>query len=299
MSDREKSYRENLPKVRAMWHLLETVHAVVYFAPEVTAAYEHVGLRGFWRGYFAGRAAPLGPAPAEVVTAAFFNFHPDMTARAVPEVWQLVSPAEAIAARLAGVDAALTRLLDDTTRQSADLADAADLAEQAVGGCSTAGRTFFATHLAIPWPQPAHLRLWHAATLLREHRGDGHIAANLALGFDGLATLVTGCASGALPRESIQPHRGWSDGQWADAERALTDAGVLDGDGHLPAEGRARRQRVEDVTDRLASEPWNHLGADRTDRLRQLIEPVAATIADSATIPYPNPMALPHLQDRS
>lgn len=287
------SDRETLSRVRAMWQLLETIHAVVYFAPEVRQAYEQAGLRGFWRGYFAGRAAPLGAASAEVVTAAFFNFHPDMVSRAVPGVWQVVSPAEAIQARLSGVDAALSRLLDHSTLSSSDLAAAADLAQQAVGGCATAGRTFFAAHLAIPWPLPAHLRLWHAATLLREHRGDGHIAANLAHGLDGLTTLVTGCAAGALPRNSIQPHRGWSDDQWDQATRALTGAGLLHVDGRLTDDGRAVRQRVEDTTDRLAAEPWVFLGADRTDHLRQLLEPIADEVANSGTIPYPNPMALP------
>ena len=111
---------------RRMWQLLETVHAVVYFAPEVAEASRQLGLKGFWMGYFAGRAAPLGPAPPEVVAATFFNFHPAMVARALPDAWSIACPGDVTAARLAAVDDALRRLLG-----SRDLAPAADLAADA------------------------------------------------------------------------------------------------------------------------------------------------------------------------
>ncbi len=282
-------------RARTMWHLLETIHAVVYFAPEVTASFERAGLRGFWRGYFAGRAAPLGETSADVVTAAFFNFHPAMVARAIPEVWQTIAPQDAIDARLAGVDTALRPLLGSEIIDSGNLATAADLARRAVEECSIDGRTFFAAHLDGDWPAAAHLRLWHAATLLREHRGDGHIAANLAAGVDGLTTLVTACAAGDLPRSAIQPHRGWSDEQWDHATRTLTDNGVLDERGLLTDPGRLLRHQIETTTDQLAAEPWARLGVDHTERLGNLLEPIAATITRSGTLPYPNPMALPRL----
>src|SRR5260370_13466549 len=96
---------------RSMWTLFEPIHAVTYFAPEARSAFEEAGLRGFWRGYFAGRAAPLGAANAAVVTASFFNFAPAFVARAIPGVWELITPADALRVRLEGATVALRGLL--------------------------------------------------------------------------------------------------------------------------------------------------------------------------------------------
>ncbi len=63
---------------RRMWTLFEPVHVVSYFAAPAKGAFEQAGLRGFWRGYFAGRAAPIGPVGAAPVIAAFFSFAPSM-----------------------------------------------------------------------------------------------------------------------------------------------------------------------------------------------------------------------------
>jgi hypothetical protein len=115
---------------RRMWHLLEPYHATVYFAPEIIGAMRDVGLKGFWMGYFAGRSAPLGPVGPEVVTALFFGFHPSMVARALPDAWDLTSPEEVLAVRLAAVGAALERVLGDAV-DGPELAEAADLARWA------------------------------------------------------------------------------------------------------------------------------------------------------------------------
>ncbi len=226
---------------REMWHRLEAVHSVVYFASEVAQAYKRIGLKGFWMGYFAGRAAPLGQASPELVTAVFFNFHPAMVSQALPYAWQLAAPAEILAARQAGIDEALHRLLGETALRRADIAAAADLAEEGISGCELAGRPLFAAYHSLPWPDSPHLRLWHAATLIREHRGDGHVAANLAHGLDGLAAHLTLGATGAVPRSSLQPNRGWSDDEWDAAARSLSSAGVIGGDGQLTEAGRTLR----------------------------------------------------------
>lgn len=284
---------ERRTTARDMWHRLETIHSVVYFAPEVANAYKRIGLKGFWMGYFAGRAAPLGHASPELVTALFFNFHPAMVSRALPEAWRLAPPPAILAARLDGIDEALHRLLGERALRSADIAAAADLVDEATRGCELAGRPLFAAYRSLPRPDSPHLRLWHAATLIREHRGDGHVAANLAYGLDGLAAHLMLCATGAVPRSSLQPHRGWSDEEWDAASRSLSSAGVIGEHGQLTEAGRTLRQRVEDVTDRLASEPWTHIGADRTKRLDELLRPVAESIVSSGIIPFPNPMGLP------
>jgi hypothetical protein len=163
---------------RRMWTLFEPVHVVSYFSPEARAAFVDAGLRGFWRGYFAGRAAPLGRAGAAPVTASFFTFAPPMVARALPGVWDLITPEDALAVRSAGAVAALRRLLGEL----AGIGAAADLLVRAADGLDCSGRVLAAANAALPVTGGGEplARLWQAATLLREHRGDGHFAALVA-----------------------------------------------------------------------------------------------------------------------
>ena len=271
-----------------MWQLLEPIHFPVYLSSEVAERYRNIGLKGFWMGYFASRSYPLGSAPPEVVTATFFWFSPAMVRRALPDAWQYASIEEVAGARLGGVDAALRRLLGDQVHVP-ELAEAADLATEAVGGCRLGGRPLFAAYASLPWPRSAHMRLWHAATLLREHRGDGHVAANLAHRLDGLTSHVAHVASGAVPRELAQPARGWSDEEWSAAEAELAARGWL-ADGRLTAGGSSVRAVVEQTTDELADEPWAHLGTKRTERLAALVRPIAQTLVEAGVMPLPNPI---------
>ena len=277
---------------RRMWHLIETIHAIVYFAPEVSAHYEDLGLKGFWMGYFAGRAAPLGAATPELVTATFFNFHPDMVARALPDAWQIADPKTILGTRNRAVDEALQRILGDSLT-TAGMVETAELLEHAVAGTSLAGRPLFAAHASLTPPTSPRLRLWHAATLIREHRGDGHIAAQLAHGFTGLDAHITLCATGTMPRPTIQPHRGWSDDEWENATQQLYERGLLDDAGSLSDAGRAARASVEERTDQLATGPWHRLGADGTTRAAELLTPIAGAVVVSGALPFPNPMGLP------
>ena len=228
---------------RAMWTLFEPIHAVIYFVPEGRAAFEEAGLRGFWRGYFAGRAAPLGPAGAAVVTASFFNFAPAFVARAIPAVWDLITPEDALRTRLAGADAALRGLL---AGREAEATVAADLLWQAIGELDFSGRVLAAANAALPVPDgpvgspdgpvgspdgpvgspdgssgspdgssgspgssgsrggesSALARLWQAATVLREHRGDGHFAALAAADIDGCEAVALRCCMDLRRRET-------------------------------------------------------------------------------------------------
>jgi hypothetical protein len=277
---------------RSMWQLLEPYHALIYFAPEAREAYNAAGLKGYWMGYFASRAAALGPVPANVVAATFYNFHPRMVARAIPDAWRFASPDRVLAARYRSADAALRRLLADKIGSSA-IAEAALLARTAAEGCEVAGRPLFGAHLALPWPEEPHLALWHAATLLREYRGDGHVAALMAEGVDGCEAHVTLVATGAAPRAAIQPHRGWSDEEWKEAERGLKERGWLDESGALTEAGRRGRQALEERTDRLAHRPWQHLGDEGCARLHALVWPLSDTIVRQGGLPIPNPLGLP------
>lgn len=276
---------------RQMWQTLEPYHAVVYFAPEARQAYANAGLKGFWMGYFASRAAAMGPVPAEVVTATFYNFHPRMVARAIPDAWRFSTPERVLAARYESADAALRRLLGESIASEV-VAEAAELAREATAACDVSGRALFAGHAALPWPEQPHMVLWHATTLLREYRGDGHVVALLAEGLDGCEAHVSQVAAGRAPREAIQPHRAWSDEEWAAAEERLRRRGWLDVSGALTEKGRAGRQAVEDRTDALAMPPWERLGVERSARLRDLVWPLSDTIVREGGIPVPNPMGL-------
>ncbi|HEX2039333.1 MAG TPA: hypothetical protein VHF47_06330 [Acidimicrobiales bacterium] len=271
-------------RARRMWQLLEPVHAVVYFAPETAEECAAVGLKGGWMAYFASRAAPMGPVPAEVVNAAVFNFAPRMVHRAIPDAWRFADPADVIAARLRVVDRVLRRLLGDAVDDPA-VPEAVDLLRQAVAACDLAGRPLFAAYLSLPWPDEPHLALWHGATLLREHRGDGHVAALVAADLDGCEAHVSQVASGAVPAEAIRPFRGWTDEEWDAAAERLRRRGWTDHD----------RRVVEDRTDELAAAPWRTLSGDDADRLEALVRPLVDRIVEAGGIFYPNAMGVPRI----
>ena len=275
---------------RVMWTLFEPIHAVTYFAPEARAAFEEAGLRGFWRGYFAGRAAPLGPAGAAVVTASFFNFAPAFVARAIPAVWDLITPEDALRTRLAGADAALLGLL---AGREAEAAAAADLLWQAIGELDFSGRVLAAANAALPLPDgesSGMARLWQAATLLREHRGDGHFAALAAADVDGIEAVALRCCMG-LRREDLQPVRGWTDEAWDDALARLADRGWVGADGQLTGAGQAAHDAVEDATDWAAARPWARLAPQTTAEIRDVLTPLAQACATAQ--PYPSPIGVP------
>jgi hypothetical protein len=266
---------------RKMWRTLEPYHGMIYFAPEASAAYEALGITGF-DGYFASRAAPMGAVPAEVVIATFFNFHPDVVRHAIPAAWASATPAQLLEARLQGADAALRRacgsLLDDP-----GVARAAALARAATAGCSTPGRPLYAGHASLPWPEPPHLALWHAISLLREFRGDGHIACLVEAGLDGLDALVLHAASGEVPRAALQGTRRWSDDEWDAAVARLGARGLVEPHGSFTEAGAALRQRIEDRTDELALDPWAALGEAGCDELRGLVRPLSKAVVGAGT----------------
>ena len=274
-------------KARAMWTLFEPIHAVTYFAPEARSAYERAGLRGFWRGYFAGRAAPLGAASAAVVTASFFNFAPAFIARAVPGVWELITPGEALRVRTAGATEALQGLL---AGREADAAAAADLLWRAIGELDFSGRVLGAATVALPVPGDGLARLWHAATVLREHRGDGHFAALAAADVDGCEAVALRCGLD-LRREDLQPVRGWTDDAWDEALARLAERGWIGVDGELTSAGRQAHAAVENATDWAAARPWARLGPETTAEIAAVLTPLAQACA--SVLPYPSPIGVP------
>nr|WP_042187038.1 hypothetical protein [Kibdelosporangium sp. MJ126-NF4] len=264
-----------------MWQLIEPVHALVYYAPQVTEEFAslgyHVDTR--WPSYFPLRSAPLGPATAELVAATFHSFNPAMVAEHIPVAWDIASPSAVIDARLRGMDRALRKLLGDR-----DLTEAAELLTKvalAVDTAATAGRPLAAANAALPWPEEPHLALWHAATIIREHRGDGHITALQAAGLDPCESLVSFAAVGAAPVE-VFASRGWSDEQWAAARDRLRERGWVDAEGNATAKGQAGREQVESLTDELAAAPWS---AVDPGRVAQLVMPLTMAAVQSGLLP--------------
>lgn len=267
---------------RRLYERLEPLHAFVYFAPEPNLRYQALGIEGF-AGYFASRAAAMGPVGSEVVVATFFNFQPSLVRAALPAAWEQASPEQVLDARLRGADEALRRMLGDDLIADPGLSEAAGLARTAAEACTPQGRPLYAAHAALPWPEEPHLQLFHAVTLLREHRGDGHVAALTLEGLDHGEVLVTHAASPhlGLPEDILKLTRGFSDEEWEATKARLRERGILSEDGTLTAEGTALRQRIEDRTDEAALPPWQALGDAGCARLVEVAQPFSRAVVRS------------------
>ncbi|MET7732805.1 hypothetical protein ABZT02_15745 [Streptomyces sp. NPDC005402] len=274
-----------LTRVRQLWHLLEPLHAVLYYAPEVSEEMAALGYDTMerWPSYFPLRAAPLGPVGAERVTSAFYSFSPRMVAEHMDSAWATAAPGAVLAARLRGIDRAYHALFGDRVN-SPELAEAAALARRAAEAVNTAGRPLAAANAELGWPEAPHLQLWQAAMILREHRGDGHIAALLIAGLDPVESLVSFAAIGAASVERFES-RGWSAGEWESARERLTARGLVDEHGEAMDAGRDLRHRVEHHTDRLAAAPWQLLGTADVTRLADLLGDFWVAVLSSGLLP--------------
>jgi hypothetical protein len=278
---------------RRLWTRYEPIHSVVYFAAEAQAALAAAGYRGYWMRYFALRAAPLGPVGPAVVTAACYGFAPARVQRALPDAWSFAPPERALEARLAGADAVLRRVWGDAIG-SPELAEAAGLAWDAAQAAEPAGRLLGAANQALPAPAQPHLRLWQAATTLREHRGDGHIAVLVAAGIGPVEAHLLKQAAGEADAELLRTSRNWPDEAWDRAQAGLAGRGWLDPEsGRLTAAGAAARDETERRTDEAAAGPWAALGPQRTGRLTALLTPLAQALIDGQAFPVPNPVGVP------
>ncbi|SNT20530.1 SCO6745 family protein [Rhodococcoides kyotonense] len=265
---------------------LELLHSLTYFVPETQDALTEAGLQGR-ACYFAGRAAPLGPVGAGVVAATFYNFNRELIEPLVPAAWSIVSPDKILDIRYRTVGEAYTRLLGEDVVTSQEMAEAAELASIAASQIpGNDGRPLYAAYAEIEWPEVPHLRFWHALTLLREHRGDGHIAALQTAGLSGLEALITHTATGkGFEKEFARKRRGWSEEQWNDGVDALRDREILDAHGALTEHGTDLRSVVEDITDDLALAPWAALGEDGAARLVELGTPWRDSIIEQKVFP--------------
>lgn len=272
---------------RMAWRTAEPIHGMVYFVPEAHERYAALGLSERM-GYFASRAAAFGPVGPDTVVATFFNFNPALVRAAIPAAWRIAAPQDILRARLEAVDAALRRACGPDLLASPDIAEAARLARRAAEAASERpqGRPLFAATSALPWPEEPHLVLWHAQTLLREYRGDGHVAALLLTGCSGIEALVLHAATGKVPAEVLRRTRGWSVAEWDTAVGHLRSRGLL-GAGAEPGlteAGQAERQWVEEQTDLMAVTAYAVLGTAGCTRLVELAGTISRAVADAGLL---------------
>jgi hypothetical protein len=266
------------PVARRMFELTEPICLVNFFSQEPNDSMAALGFSNYWDGYFAGRSAPLGQVPAEVVHAAFYNFGDGEVARHIPKVWDTTTPEAAHSARAQGCVAALRRILGDLAG-TPGLARAAALLAQASVSAPTEGRVMYAGLRALPMPTDPVTRLWHAANMLREHRGDGHIAALVGERIGGTeAHVLSALDMGIYPAESFGRIHHLPQARLAEVMDGLRDRGLLDDAGRFTDAGRAAKTRIEALTDALAEAPYGGLEPLELKELITVLEPISARL---------------------
>jgi hypothetical protein len=266
------------PVARRLFELTEPISLVNFMSQEPNDSMAALGFRNYWDGYFAGRSAPLGQVPAEVVHAAFYSFADGEVARHIPEVWATTTPGAAHAAREQGCVAALRRILGDLC-ETTGFARAAELLAQASVSAPTEGRVMYAGLRSLPMPEEPVARLWYAANMLREHRGDGHIAALVSEQIGGTeAHVLSALDMGIYPAESFGRIHHLPEARLAQVMDGLRDRGLLDAAGRFTDPGRATKDRIESLTDALAEAPYDGLDPVELDELIALLEPIAARL---------------------
>jgi 3-hydroxyisobutyrate dehydrogenase len=274
---------------RQLWQCYELIHDLTYFSPHSISQARALGFKGYWMGYFGFRAAALGPVGPAPVHALFYGFSPRRVHRALPDAWQYGTPAQALAAREAAVDSALVELFDP---DSDELAEAAELAWQAAQGADITGRALAAANQALARPKLRHVALWQATTVLREHRGDGHVAVLVSRQLDPIEAHLLKCATGETDEAQLRMARGFDDAEWAAGRTRLIRRQLIDASGRLTDRGNAEHRAVEAATDLAAVQPWQALGAPASRRLLTLLEPMAEKVRRSGLIPQASPVGL-------
>lgn len=268
---------------RRLWARYEPLHDVLYFSPYVREAASALGLKGYWMGYFAFRAAPLGPVVPAAVTAAFYGFAARRVERALPDAWRFTTPERALAARAE----AAGRALHEAFGPDLDVREAAEVLWEASRAADVAGRPLAAANQALPRPDDPVAALWQATTVLREHRGDGHNAVLVARGIGPVAAHLFKVAADESDADMLKVGRGFTDDEWQEGRESLIRRGWLDDAGRLTAEGVAEHRAVEEQTDRIAAGPWEAVGPQRAEQALRALEPLRDAVAATGMIPTP------------
>ena len=260
--------------------MINLVHRLVYFVPEAAEEYGALGVNG-QGGYFGSRSAPMGAIPPEVIIATFYNFSPLAVSSAMQGVWEAASPAALQAARFRAVRRALDRVGADLS--SEQIAEARSLADPVVAGLDLAGKPLAAANAAVSLPDDPLVALWQQVTVLREWRGDAHIAVLVANEIGPCECLVLQVGSGRFPLRLAQVTRRWDESHWAGAISSLGDRGWVAADGSLTPAGVDARNQIEADTDRLCEAIWAPIGDSGAARLSALITPIHAAVDAAGT----------------
>lgn len=279
---------------REFWRAAETIHDIVYVVPEAQTRFESLGLPRGQMAYIASRAAALGTPGPELVIATFHGFAPKRIHSALPEAWQLVDRDEILRVRLEVARDALA-----AAWPGADIGSLSDRLAAMTDGMDWAGKPLAAAHASLPMPDDPVGRLWHAATILREYRGDCHVAVLTAAGLGGAAANLLTQAAGLVP-ERQQTVRGWEDGDWNRAREALAQRGWLDAAGAITDAGRGAREQLESATDRVTASGFDleatARGVAAEDQLVELARQLTARgggFGDVNPTGVPRPRQLP------
>jgi len=279
---------------RRAWHLIETVNAVSYFTEECREGTKPLGLKGFWMGYFANRASPLGAVPPSVVEATFYNFHPSMVRRAIPDAWSFATPRQVLNARGEAAARAISARASDARALAPSLLA---LVRRPIEKADGAGRALFSANRDVEVGDGVE-GLWHALTTLREHRGDGHVAVVTEAGLDGCEVHLMAVAANGQAPSMYQAARGWSEDDWAQAADRLGERGLLDAEGRFTPKGRGLSEKIERRTDELAITPYRCLSEAEFATMLSMLSTLGQEIAAAGEISFPNPMGLPSVAER-
>jgi hypothetical protein len=293
---------ETQQPTRALWIRYETIHAVTYFGAESADAAKAIGLDSWWKGYFAFRGAPFGLATPGVYDAAFHSFSLPFVRRWIPAIWESTTPEIALVARSTAAAATLRRCAEPANIDLNAIATAANsMIEELVHHCQWSGRPVFAANRDVALPEDPIERLWQLCTLLREHRGDGHVVACTAAGLSGLEAHVLIAVDQQNSFDDLARTRGWTTDEWNTCLAGLQHRGLVthDSEYRMTEQSLVLRQTIETCTDELATQPFTKLAGENDntamkhiERLIELLDPIARVVAASGTIRYPNPMGL-------
>lgn len=260
-------------RTRDLRSLCEPIGANVYFAPEAHSRYTALGLN-YASGYFCSRGASLGHPSGLVVVAAFGVFSPALVVPAVDDGWSKTTPAALLLARHDGAAASLRRLLGEPDARQ--LARAVELLRRGLEAAEPAGHPLFAGLRALPFPEDPVAQLWRCCDMVREHRGDSHIAVWTRANVRPIEIQLMSETQARIPYKTYSATRGWTVQQMDDALAGMREKGWIDDDGFAPA-GRELREGIESDTDDMERPLVDAVGKDLPELL-DLLRPWATTI---------------------
>jgi Helix-turn-helix family len=257
-----------------------TFHLLGYFSPEIGQRFKTHGLDDFTT-YFAARAAPMGAVTPEVTAATFYNFNPAVVSMLTSDVWEKITPAEAVALRHEAITSALSGAAEALNESELD--EAIATTQEIVDSLTFGGRALAAGTASVPLPDDKATRLWQLVAIIREWRGDNHIALLVTAGLDAVECLVMDAVVAKGTTSFLKTTRGWSDEEWGEATARLHKRGLVSEDGTPTQDGIDMRLGIESATDDADMPLWDLVGEKRALDLHESLKKViAALIEDGA-----------------